>query len=108
MAASYLAEHLDDYDGLILLASYSTSDFSKTDLNVLSIYGTEDKILNLEQYTQCRSNLPESFVEVILDGANHAQFGMYGLQDKDGIASISNEQQIHLTAEQISAFLQKK
>ncbi len=35
MAASYVAEHSDDFQGLILLAAYSTADLS--DLDVLSI-----------------------------------------------------------------------
>ena len=32
MAASYLEQHSSEYDGLILLASYSTADLSQTDL----------------------------------------------------------------------------
>ena len=40
MAASYLASHTEDFDGLILLGSYSTADLSGTDLSVLSVYGS--------------------------------------------------------------------
>ncbi|MCD7864886.1 MAG: alpha/beta hydrolase [Clostridiales bacterium] len=39
MAASYLGKHTDEYDGLILLAAYSTADLSDSDLKVLSLYG---------------------------------------------------------------------
>ena len=39
MAASYLEKNAEDYEGLILLGSYSTADLSDTDLKVLSIYG---------------------------------------------------------------------
>ena len=42
MAASYLATHVEDYEGLILLGSYSTADLSDTDLAVLSVFGSED------------------------------------------------------------------
>ena len=44
MAASYLADHADDYEGLILLGSYSTADLSADDLKVLSVFGSEDKL----------------------------------------------------------------
>ena len=46
MAASYAAGHSDELDGLILLAAYSTEDLSGSDLAVLSIYGSEDQVLN--------------------------------------------------------------
>ena len=50
MAASYLADNIEDYTGLILLGSYSTADLSQTALKVLSIYGSEDTVLNLDKY----------------------------------------------------------
>ena len=101
MAASYLADHVDKYEGLILLGSYSTADLSDTDLNVLSIYGSEDKVLNREKYDENKSNLPDDFCEVVIDGGCHAYFGMYGAQDGDGTPTISNHEQIRLTVESI-------
>ena len=101
MAASYLAEHIDDYDGLILLGSYSTVDLSETDLAVLSVYGSEDQVMNRDQYEKNKSNLPSDFTEVVIDGGCHAYFGVYGAQEGDGMPAISNEQQIFLTAEHI-------
>ena len=101
MAASYLADHIDDYDGLILLGSYSTADLSETGLEVLSVYGSEDQVMNRDKYDEYRSNLPGDFVEVVIQGGCHAYFGMYGAQEGDGMPAISNEQQICLTAEQI-------
>ena len=101
MAASYLAEHIDDYEGLILLGSYSTADLSETDLDVLSVYGSEDQVMNREKYEQNKSNLPGDFTEVVIEGGCHAYFGMYGAQEGDGKPAISNAQQIFLTAEQI-------
>ena len=101
MAASYLAEHMDEYEGLILLGSYTTEDFSETDLEVLSVYGSEDKVLNSEKYNESKSNLPSDFVEVVLDGGCHAYFGMYGEQEGDGVPTMSNEEQIFLTVENI-------
>lgn len=61
MAASYLADNTNDYEGLILLGSYSTADLSGTDLSALSVYGSEDKVLNREKYNENKSNLPDNF-----------------------------------------------
>ena len=101
MAASYLADNTEDYKGLILLGSYSTADLSGTDLAVLSVYGSEDKVMNREKYDENKSNLPEAFTEFIIDGGCHAYFGMYGAQDGDGTPSITNEEQIRVTVENI-------
>ena len=101
MAASYISDHPEDYEGLILLGSYSTADLSDTDLKVLSIFGSEDKVMNCEKYDKYKSNLPNDFTELIIDGGCHAFFGMYGAQDGDGIPTITNEEQIRITAENI-------
>ncbi len=101
MAASYLADHTNDYEGLVLLGSYSTADLSGTDLSVLSVYGSEDQVLNHEKYNENNSNLPELFAEVVIDGGCHAYFGMYGAQDGDGIPTITNKEQINLTVDAI-------
>ena len=104
MAANYAAEHSENFDGLILLAAYSTKDISQTTLRVLSVYGSEDGVLNRESYEKNWSKLPEDTTEVVLDGGCHAQFGSYGPQDGDGIPSISGEEQVRQTAEAIAAF----
>jgi hypothetical protein len=105
MAASYIAEHAEHFDGLILLASYSTADLSGSDLEVLSIYGTEDAVMNREKYTQYSVNLPEGFTELIIQGGNHAGFGIYGAQEGDGTARITSEEQIRLTAKAVAEFI---
>jgi hypothetical protein len=101
MAASYLANHIEDYEGLILLGSYSTADISDTDINVLSVFGSEDKVMNRDKYEDNKSNLPSDFTEFVIDGGCHAYFGMYGPQDGDGTATITNEEQISLTVKSI-------
>lgn len=101
MAASYVGKNLDNFVGLILLGSYSTTDLSDTSLNVLSVYGSEDRVLNKKKYDQNKSNLPNDFTEVVIYGGCHAYFGMYGSQNGDGIPSISQEEQIELTADAI-------
>lgn len=104
MAANYTATHSEDYDGLILLAAYSTKDLTQTSLRVLSIYGSEDSVLNRDSYEKDWANLPADTTEVILGGGCHAQFGSYGPQDGYGIPSILSEEQIRQTAEAIAAF----
>ena len=101
MAASYLAEHRDEFKGLVLLGSYSTENLSDTDLRVLSVFGSADKVLNRESYAEYKANLPEDFTEIEIPGGCHAYFGMYGAQEGDGTPTITNEEQIKLTADYI-------
>ena len=105
MAANYAAEHSENFDGLILLAAYSTKDISQTTLRVLSVYGSEDGVMNRESYEKNRANLPADTTEVVLDGGCHAQFGSYGPQDGDGVPTISGEEQVRQTAEAITDFV---
>ena len=101
MAASYLEDNAADYEGLILLGAYSTADLSKTEIKVLSVYGSEDGVMNREKYDENRSNLPSEFTEIVIDGGCHAYFGMYGAQDGDGTPTVSNGEQIRLTADAV-------
>jgi dienelactone hydrolase len=105
MAASFVADNSDDFDGLILLGSYSTAEVT---LPVLSVYGSEDQVLNREKYDKYKSNINASLTETVIDGGCHAYFGMYGAQDGDGTPSVSNEEQIHLTVEEIIKFINKE
>jgi len=105
MAASYLSKHTDSFDGLILLGSYSTADLRDTGLQVLSIYGSEDRVMNREKYDQNKQNLPADFQEILIDGGCHAYFGTYGTQEGDGTPAISNEVQIRLSAKGITAMI---
>ena len=105
MAASYLEKHTDEYEGLILLGSYSTADLSDAELEVLSIYGSEDQVLNREKYNDNIGNLPKDFKEIVIEGGCHAYFGMYGAQDGDGTPSISDSEQILQTAEYIAQMI---
>lgn len=108
MASSYLTEHAKEYEGLVLLGAYSTADLSETELSVLSLCGSEDKILNWEKYEENRGNLPRDFTEQILDGGCHAYFGMYGEQEGDGVPSVTNEEQIRWTKDAVTAFIENK
>lgn len=105
VAGSYLAEHTTEFDGLILLGSYVISDLSDTNLDVLSIYGSEDGVLNMKNYEKNTSYLPENFTETIIEGGCHAYFGTYGTQEGDGTPAITNWEQIDLTVKSICEFI---
>ena len=102
MASSYAAKHPEQLDGVVLLAAYSVSDLRESGLKVLSLYGSEDKVLNLKIYAENRSNFPDDAVEFVIDGGNHAGFGSYGPQKGDGQALITSEEQILITVEKIA------
>lgn len=101
MAASYVSDHAEDFAGLVLLAAYSTADLRETNLTVLSIYGSEDGVLNSQKYAEYFPNLPENTAETVISGGNHAQFGSYGPQNGDGEAAVSAEEQLKMTVQEI-------
>lgn len=104
MAASHAAKNTSAYDGLVLLASYSTADLSTSGIPVISIYGSEDGVLNMEKYAEYRCNLPAAFEEHIVEGGCHAGFGSYGPQDGDGVPTITGDEQIAKTVRLLKAF----
>lgn len=99
MAANYVSEHVNEFDGLLLLASYATADLSQSGLNIISVYGSEDKVLNLEKYEEYHENLPTDAKEMVIKGGCHALFGDYGAQEGDGEPTITAEEQINATIE---------
>jgi dienelactone hydrolase len=105
MAASYASKNTDEIDGLVLLGSYSTADIS---VPVLSIYGSEDGVMNREKYEKYKPNIDDALTEKVIGGGNHALFGSYGAQKGDGMPSVSNEEQIHITVEEIIKFINKE
>lgn len=104
MAADFAAEY-SGIEGVVLLASYPSKDISQTDMRVLSIYGSEDGILNRKAYEKARSKLPADFTEKVIEGGNHSGFAFYGKQRGDGTATISGNQQMVATADYITEFI---
>ena len=101
MAASYAAKHQDNLKGVVLLAAYPTKEL---DIPVLSIYGSEDGVLNREKYSDSIKNV-NNLSEIVIDGGNHAQFGNYGEQLGDNSAKISSEKQWNETIKEILNFM---
>ena len=102
-ASSYAINHKDKISGLILLASYPVDDLGN--MSVLSIYGSNDKTLNKETYDKSKELMDYNLTEYVIDGGNHAQFGSYGKQSGDGVATISPENQRTQTEREILEFI---
>lgn len=105
MAAFYINENYNLFEGLVLLGAYSSKDLSDKDISVLSVFGSEDMVMNKEKYFKYKNNLPNSFTEYEIEGGCHAYFGMYGEQKGDGDARISVNEQICRTAVYIYGFM---
>ena len=99
MAAAYASRHLDSLNGLVLLAAYPTKSLKSDSFSVLSIYGSEDGVLNMEKVAEGKSQMPADYTEICIEGGNHAQFGNYGEQDHT--AGISREEQQKQTGDAI-------
>ena len=95
MAAHYAAQHPDQVQGLVLLAAYPAESDSLAGLatKVISIHATQDGLATPAKIEASRLLLPENTRFVTIQGGNHAQFGWYGLQGGDGVATITREEQ---------------
>jgi hypothetical protein len=100
-------DYMDDIEGLIYLASYPSIDLSMYDIDVLSIYGTQDDVLDMTSYVYAFDLLPSDTEYQVLAGGNHAQFGSYGIQRGDGEACMSSLEQKLKTIEWIITFTDK-
>ncbi|MCA9912096.1 MAG: alpha/beta fold hydrolase [Anaerolineae bacterium] len=106
-AAIYVSSHPDVVDGIIFLASYPPDDSlaSRDNLAVLSIHASEDGLATVAEVGAFASELPENTQYDLIEGGNHAQFGYYGEQAGDGVATISREEQQSQTEAAIVEFL---
>lgn len=98
MASDYYSKNMDKIEGLVLLGAYAYGNvpLEKT----ITIFGTEDKILDTAKITSDKNLFR-------IEGGNHAQFGNYGIQKHDGIATITSDQQQSLTVELILKFMEE-
>lgn len=106
MASKYAMDQNKKIEGLYLLGAYPAYDMRSSPLDVLSIYGTKDGLATKEEVLESRELLPESTEMVKIEGGNHSQFGSYGFQRKDGVATISRNEQQRLVVKAIDAFIE--
>ncbi len=100
----YLSTTSYNFKGIIFLASYPSKQI-KESLSSLSIYGTKDNVLNMEDFNKKKSLLPTNQTIVEIDGGNHSYYGNYGEQRNDGIATISRLEQQKITKDAIIKYI---
>jgi pimeloyl-ACP methyl ester carboxylesterase len=108
MAAEFAKSNPSLVNGLVLWASYpaENTDFSDSELPVLSIFASKDQVASLEEIEDSRYRLPEEAQFIQIDGGNHAGFGWYGNQNGDGSLEISKIAQQDQIAAATRNFLQ--
>jgi hypothetical protein len=96
---------MGEYDGLVLLASYTTIDLTAFEGRALALAGTNDHVLNWTSYEEGKKKLPGNDVAHLIEGGNHAGFGDYGTQLADGEATITHEEQQRVVVEEVERML---
>ncbi len=116
MACSLVEKYPDFFVGMVLMAAYPQNSVSLKDWPnpVLSLRGENDLLVDSLKLASCQDLLPEPLWmktpdDMPLDrkartdyyfipGGNHSQFGNYGIQKGDGIATISRYQQTEIVS----------
>ena len=101
MAADYLAGHEDQVKGLVLLGAYPNQSLAQSSHPVLSLYGSEDRIIDQQGFAEGRNKMPGDASYHEITGGNHGGFGNYGAQAGDGMATISSAEQQAVTVAKI-------
>jgi len=103
MAASLVFDEPLLFKGLVLLAAYppKNNNISSLDLYVTIVYGSLDKLATQSEIEESLPLLPLDTKKVLIEGGNHAQFGQYGTQKGDGVATIGPEAQKEIVIETI-------
>lgn len=105
MAAYYAYDNYDKLDGIIFLAAYTTKNLTDKGLRALTVYGSEDGVISFDKLTAGRNFLPEGSEEVVIEGGNHALFGLYGEQNGDGTAAVRAGEQWEMTSDAVTLFM---
>jgi Alpha/beta hydrolase family len=103
MASTFAASHT--VEGIVFLVAYPSGDIAASGFRVLSLYGTQDGVLNMDSYKASKNKTPQDAVYLEIPRGNHAGFGSYGMQKSDNTALISSDQQQKETAGAIVLFL---
>jgi pimeloyl-ACP methyl ester carboxylesterase len=92
MAASFAETARDELVGMLFFAAWPVSDMSdRIELEVLSVYGTNDAIATPDEIDESAAELPSDTEFVAIDGAIHSFFGDYGDQRGDGTPGVERE-----------------
>jgi len=106
-AAIFAENNPTKIDAIALWDSYppNSADLSDNAISVISIFGTTNNFPNTENFDDKKYLLPEDTQFIPIEGANHAQFGDYGPQKGDVVASISLAEQHERVAEIMLEFI---
>ncbi|BDZ63985.1 alpha/beta hydrolase [Agromyces mangrovi Wang et al. 2018] len=94
-----------DASGLVLFGSYCANDLADSGLEVLSISGSNDGLTTPDDVTGNAHLLPDDAVFVELEGANHADFGDYGVQPGDGESTMPRDESLEAITAALEAAL---
>jgi hypothetical protein len=94
-------------DAIAMWDSYppDSADLSDNFIFGISIFGTTNKFPNTENFDDKKHLLPADTIFMGIEGANHAQFGDYGPQKGDVVASMSLSEQHEQVAEIMLDFI---
>ena len=104
-AAEDVAAAPSRVSGIVFLASYSKTDLTALDLRAYSLYGSEDGIMDVDEYHECKENLPAASEEYKIDGFNYSGFAIYERLSGDGEPTMDNIRQVLITAQRVSNFI---
>jgi hypothetical protein len=106
MAAEFTAREPGRISALVLLAAYpASSDLSGEDFSALTMRGSEDGLVSVDEIEEGQLKLPPGSAFSEIDGGNHAGFGSYGEQSGDGPSALPPGAQAEIAAEAIGELL---
>jgi hypothetical protein len=85
--AAAMADANEQVNGLALFGAYPASRIERTDLKVISVFGSEDGLVAPAEIEKSKTNLPTNTAYVEVPGAAHSWFGDYGEQPGDNPGS---------------------
>jgi pimeloyl-ACP methyl ester carboxylesterase len=103
-SGSYIHKYPDKIAAAAFWASYPIDDLSQSKIPMLSIWGENDELVKpkIDKYWD---KLPVAIGKIVIAGGNHAQFGYYGIQNGDGVATIGRDVQQQQVNAQMQALL---
>lgn len=106
-AAIFAENNPNKIDAIAFWDSFppNSADLSDNAISAISIFGTTNNFPNTENFDDTKVLLPEDTIFIAIEGASHAQFGDYGPQKGDVVASLSLTEQHNRVAEIMLDFI---
>jgi predicted esterase len=109
MAAEFVKGQPTAVESIAFMAAYpaDSTNLSALPIKVVSLHGSNDGLATDAKIQNSLKNLPADTKVVLIEGGNHAQYGNYGPQAGDGVATISREEQQQQTATAIGELVKQ-